>query len=61
MQKLSVQMTGPDAPITNEYLAEAVGKFNAAYGTTFVTVNDFFTAPDKLPALVQMITLDGKW
>lgn len=61
MQKLSVQMTGPDAKITNEYLAEAVGKFNAAYGTTFVTVNDFFTAPDKLPALVQMITLDGRW
>lgn len=61
MQHLSIQMTGPDAKITNEYLAEAVGKFNAAYGTTFVTVNDFFTAPDKLPALVQMITLDGKW
>lgn len=61
MQKLSAQMTGPDAKITNEYLAEVVGKFNAAYGTTFVTVNDFFTAPDKLPALVQMITLDGKW
>ena len=61
MQHLSVQMTGPDAKITNEYLAEAVGKFNAAYGTTFITVNDFFTAPDKLPALVQMITLDGRW
>lgn len=61
MQKLSAQMTGPDAKITNEYLAEVVGKFNAAYGTTFVTVNDFFTAPHQLPALVQMITLDGKW
>jgi hypothetical protein len=61
MQRLSMQMTGADAKISNEYLTEVVGKFNAAYGTTFVTVNDFFTAPDKLPALVQMITLDGRW
>jgi hypothetical protein len=61
MQRLSLQMTGPDAKITNEYLTEVIGKFNAAYGTAFITVGDFFTSPDKLPSLVQMIALDGRW